>query len=147
MYNLDNVLKSFSSKDGFRCHGELDSTLIASMESDLGIAFPEEYKKFLMQYGYIEWFGHTIYGYATDEDYHTVLCTKELREDELPHNFKRIPNEGCVLESYGGGGYYFLYSEESEKAGRVSLFLDELYGQEAHSWGSFGEFLEYMLGL
>ena len=85
--------------------------------------------------------------YSEDEDYCTVTCTKELRTEDLPDGFEKIPNNGCVLEHYGGGGYYFMFSNESGRAGQVVLFLDELYGKEALSWATFGDFLEYMLRL
>ncbi|GLS25731.1 SMI1/KNR4 family protein [Marinibactrum halimedae] len=147
MNNLNEILDKFKGKEGFECSGQLSDESIHIMESELGISFPKQYKIFLKKYGYIEWFGHTIYGYAEDDDYHTVVCTMELREDDVPDNFERISNEGCVLESYGGGGYYFLYSDESERSGQVALFLDELFGKEAQSWSTFESFLEYMLSL
>jgi hypothetical protein len=147
MTNFEIALDRLREKEGFECHGNLDDRQIISMEKELGISFPESYKVFLKKYGYAEWFGHTIYGYAEDEDYHTVACTIELREDEIPHDFQRVPNEGCVLEIYGGGGCYFLFSKESNRAGQVALFLDELNGNEAELWSTFELFLDYMLTL
>lgn len=147
MKNLVETIDKFKEKEGFECHGQLNDDSIHEMESELEISFPEPYKLFLKKYGYVEWFGHTIYGYSKDEDNHTVCCTIELREDEIPSDFRRIPKEGCVLEHYSGGGYYFLFSKESERSGQVVLFLDELFGDEAQSWPTFESFLEYMLSL
>lgn len=146
--SLENTLNRFTIKEGFECNGPISGEVIRKMESDLGIEFPEPYCFFLSNYGYIEWFGHTIFGYSDDEDYHTVVRTLELREDDdIPDDFERIPSEGLVLEEYGGGGYYFLFSEESGRRGQVALFLDETYGKESQSWSSFEVFLEYMLSL
>lgn len=147
MNNLDVILDKFKEKEGFECHGKLSDESIHEMESELEISFPELYKVFLKKYGYVEWFGHTIYGYSEDEEYHTVECTIELREDKIPSNFQRIPKQGCVLENYAGGGYYFLFSRESERTGQVALYLDEQFGEEAQSWTTFEAFLEYMLSL
>jgi hypothetical protein len=147
MNNLDATLNKFKEKEGFECFGKLNHESIHEMESELGVSFPEPYKIFLKKYGYVEWFGHTIYGYSEDEDYHTVECTIELRKDDIPSDFQRIPKHGCVLENYGGGGYYFLFSSESERSGQVALYLDELFGKEAQSWATFEAFLEYMLSL
>lgn len=147
MNNLDAALDKLKEKEGFECHGQLNDESIQQMERELGISFPDQYKMFLKKYGYVEWFGHTIYGYSEDEDYHTVECTNELREDEIPSDFPRISKLGCVLENYGGGGYYFLFSSESERSGEVALFLDEQFGKEAQSWATFEAFLEYMLSL
>tara|TARA_R110002072_G_scaffold33030_9_gene100276 strand:+ start:27705 stop:28145 length:441 start_codon:yes stop_codon:yes gene_type:complete len=145
--NLENTLDKFKEKPGFECYGSLNESEIKGMESALGVSFPEAYKVFLRKYGYVEWFGHTIYGFSEDEDYHVVLCTAELRDDDIPDDFARISSDGCVLENYGGGGYYFLFSNESERHGQVALYLDELYGKEAQAWSSFEDFLEYMLSL
>ena len=147
MNNLDTTLDKFKEKEGFECYGQLNDETINEMEKELGICFPDSYQVFLKKYGYIEWFGHTIYGYAEDEDYNTVECTIELRKDEIPSDFERIPKEGCILESYGGGGHYFLFSKESHRPGQVALFLDELYGREGQSWETFEAFLDYMLSL
>ncbi|EJG2230203.1 TPA: SMI1/KNR4 family protein [Vibrio parahaemolyticus] len=147
MRSLDVMLEQFTEKEGFECFGELNDVSIHEMENKLGVSFPEPYKVFLRKYGYVEWFGHTIYGYSEDEDYLTVERTLELREDEIPSDFERIPQNGCVLENYAGGGYYFLFSNESERSGEVALFIDELFGKEAQSWATFEAFLEYMLSL
>ncbi|EGQ8156420.1 hypothetical protein GTP20_22655 [Vibrio alginolyticus] len=147
MRSLDVMLDQFTEKEGFECFGELNDVSIHEMENQLGLSFPEPYKVFLRKYGYVEWFGHTIYGYSEDEDYLTVERTLELREDEIPSDFEKIPQNGCVLERYAGGGYYFLFSNESERSGQVALFIDELFGKEAQSWTTFEAFLEYMLSL
>jgi hypothetical protein len=126
--NLDAILDKFKEKEGFECYGKLSDELIHHMEKELGISFPESYKAFLKKYGCVEWFGHSIYGYSEDEDYSTVESTIDLRSDEIPSGFEPVPTKGCVIENYGGGGYYFLFSNESNRSGQVALFLDELFG-------------------
>lgn len=147
MKKIDKCLDRLAEKEGFECHGQLSDESISKMESKLEISFPKEYKAFLKRYGYVQWFGHTIYGYCEDEDYHTVWATIELRDDDIPSDFQRVAKQGCVLENYDGGGYYFLFSNESKRSAQVALFLDELSGKEAQSWETFEAFLEYMLSL
>ena len=147
MNSLDRILNKFKEKEGVEFYGALNDASIYEMESELKITFPESYKTFLKKYGYLEWFGHAIYGYSYDADYHTVMSTIELREDEVLIDFKSVSKNGCVLENYSGGGYYFLFSRESDRSGEVALFLDELFGNEAQSWATFEDFLNYMLSL
>ncbi len=35
--------------------------------------------------------------------------TIDIRNDDIPRDFERIPREGCILERYGGGGYFFCF--------------------------------------
>jgi len=147
MLDFENKLNKFQHKEAFECYGSLNDEKILLMQKDLGIQFSDSYIFFLKKYGYVEWFGHTILGYSDDEDYNTVSYTKELRNGDLPNDFVKIPDDGCVLESYGGGGHYFLFSQESSRKGQVVLFLDELFGKEAQAWESFEAFIDYMLSL
>jgi hypothetical protein len=51
-----------------------------------------------------------------------------------------------VIETYGGGGYYFLYSKDSSRNGEVVLLIDETWRkQEEGHWKSFEDFLAYLL--
>ena len=147
MNNLDEIIEKFKNKEGFECHGQLNEEIVDEMECKLEITFPEQYKAFLRKYGYIEWYGHAVFGYSTDEDYCTVESTIAYRDGGMPSEFERISQEGCILEYYGGGGYYFLFSNTSARAGQVALYIDESFGQEVRCWQTFEEFLIYMYSL
>jgi hypothetical protein len=141
------LLKNLGEKPSFECFGKTPNDEILKLENSLRITFVVSYKIFLQEFGCAEWFGHTIFGISDDEDCKTLSYTIELREGESSSEIKRIPHEGNVLGIYGGGGHYFLHSNESSRAGEVSLFIDELYGEELQSWTSFEEFLDYMISL
>jgi len=141
------IVDKFLENNECDFHGALSEGIIKEMEKKLGITFPRLYVDFLKKYGSLEWFGHSIYGFSEDEEIDTVICTLELRCEELIEGFKRLPHEGCVIESYGGGGCYFLFSSESKRAGEVALFTDEAYRDEVESWESFFDFLSYMFSL
>ncbi len=59
--------------------------------------------------------------------------------------YQSVPQHGLVINSYDGGGYYFLFSEESERAGEVGLFLTETYGQEESKFNTFTDFLTFLV--
>ena len=147
MISRNNMYDAIRMKEGFEAYGALKIECIEKMKQKLCLQFPEPYIAFLSCFGYASWFGHSIYGYSDDEDYQVVAYTHELRNYDYPSDFQKIRVDGCVIESYGGGGYFFLFSKESERSGQVALFLDELYGQEAQSWECFEKFLEYMISL
>ncbi|MEL0635038.1 hypothetical protein V6237_20000, partial [Pseudoalteromonas carrageenovora] len=46
---------------------------------------------------------------------------------------------------YDGGGYYFLFSDVSERAAEVGLFLTETYGQEESIFNTFTDFLSFLV--
>lgn len=141
---IEYHINKLKNKENFECYGPLSEKYIKDMEMALNISFPEQYREFLSKCGYAVWFGGAIFGYSEDEDYHTVNWTIEIRENKLPANFTEAPLEGCVLESYAGGGYYFLFAQGSARTGEVVLYLDELFGKEVKSWPSFSDFIEYI---
>lgn len=77
--DVEAILYAFREKEGFESYGHVSNELIHDMESALNISFPVQYKSFLKKFGYIEWFGHAIFGYSNDEDYDTVSTTIQLR--------------------------------------------------------------------
>ncbi|MBB1282575.1 hypothetical protein [Pseudoalteromonas sp. SR41-1] len=50
-----------------------------------------------------------------------------------------------IIGTYDGGGYYFLFSQESERAGEVGLFLTETYGQEVSKFNTFTDYLSFLV--
>lgn len=147
MTRLESSLKLISEKEGFECYGSVSNEIVKRMEQRLDIVFPNTYREFLKCWGFVEWFGHSIYGYSEDIECRTVEYTLELRDENIPDEFSPLPKSGCVIESYAGGGVYFLYSDNSDRAGEVVLLVDELYGKEVQSWKSFEDFLDYVVSL
>jgi antitoxin YobK len=145
MTKIDLLIKEISSQEAFEI-GSITITpeMIESAEESLSIHFTDDYKYFLKKYGYLSWIGNSILGISDDEDYDTVFNTNEIREMELPEDFQSIPLEGNIVMNYAGGGYYFLYSLESEKANSVELFTDESGGQSVKVWKTFADFIDHV---
>ena len=140
--------KSFKNYDG-RSNGAPDEEIV-TLEMNFGITLPDDYKYFLSNFGFASWFGGGIQGLPDSNyrfkkysdvnlntSYHVKICEKE--------NFIPVPKLGLVIYTYDGGGYYFLFSQESERAGEVGLFLTETYGQEVSKFNTFTDFLSFLV--
>jgi SMI1-KNR4 cell-wall len=145
MERLVRAISIISEKEAFEClAGGANPEQIASLEVQLGISFPEEYRWFLRNYGYVSWFGHCLLGFSpNDRDHDTLLATNKMRATKLPKGFHSMPAYGNIVMKYAGGGYYFLFSKGTELEGSVELFSDELGGQPSDRWESFAEFVEH----
>ncbi|MEL0633687.1 SMI1/KNR4 family protein [Pseudoalteromonas carrageenovora] len=105
---------------------------------------------FLEQHGFCFWFGDSVLGLVPlDEDYEeddVIGGTKYYHQRyDNKDEYQSVPEHGLVINSYDGGGYYFLFSEESERAGEVGLFLTETYGQEESKFNTFTDFLSFLV--
>lgn len=149
MKELDIIIDRLGKKFRDVELGEgLDDLEVRKIERKLGLTFPLDYKYFLKKYGYFASNGPDILGAGCDPDYDEYYSmeffTLDDRNCDLPSFFKPRPTHTVVVGAYGGGGHFFLYCEESKKAGCVELLLDELGGKaDTKSWKSFTEFLSH----
>jgi len=140
---LEEILQTLRRREGYADSSRpISQQEIALVESSLVVILPADYKQFLAQRGYVEWFGHVIFGIAPDPENSVVENTIAAREAELPPDFIGIPEKAIVVKEYGGGGSYILHAADAQRAGLVSLVLDELFGREAMYWTSFLAFLD-----
>jgi hypothetical protein len=149
MDKLDFLFQKIASKEEFACLAEgVSISEIDALEAKLGVVFPDDYRRFLKRFGHASWFGHALVGISpTDLDYDTESRTFRMRHAKIPQGFHPVPLEGNIVKKYDGGGYYFLYSATSPKAGRVVLFTDDEAGGPSEEWHSFTDFLEYVTEL
>ena len=115
---------------------------VKNIESELGVELPDDYLVFLNKVGYVFWFGTSLFGIAPDDYDSVVYMTKYARSVELPVDFRSRPENTIVFTDYGGGGYYFLYCNGSERCGEVVEILDECRYKESRSWPSIWAFIE-----
>ncbi|WP_166113520.1 SMI1/KNR4 family protein [Pseudoalteromonas sp. Z9A5] len=157
---ITNIMSLAEKLENFRCRrGGAPQVQIKGLEEKFKITLPESYKTFLEQYGFCLWFGDTVKGlvpledeYEGDEDEEDFKDDDVIRATEYYHQqydnedeYQSVPEHGLVINSYDGGGYYFLFSEESERAGEVGLFLTETYGQEESKFESFTDYLSFLV--
>lgn len=153
MQEIDKIIERFNRKySDIECGQGLAESEVRSIERQLDVTFPADYKYFLQKYGYFTSDGPDILGAGCDPDfdeyYSMVFYTIDDRSCELPTFFKPRPQHTVIVGPYGGGGHFFLHCEESANAGQVELLLDELHGKaDSKKWTSFSEFLNhYWLG-
>ncbi|WP_163133848.1 SMI1/KNR4 family protein [Agarivorans sp. Alg241-V36] len=149
--DIDKILEKAAGIENYRYRqgGALESE-IALLEKYLGASLPDEYRSFLERYGFAAWFGDAVEGLPENgtRDYrmrNALKTTKYYREKFDAPDYQPVPQYGLVVNRYGGGGYYFLFSKESERAGEVGLFLTETFGQEVSTYDNFTDFLLYLV--
>ena len=130
-----------------------------NLEIEFRITLPEPYKFFLEQYGFCLWFGDSVKGLVPlENEYEEGEDEEDFEDDDViratkyyhqkydgKNEYQSVPQHGLVINSYDGGGYYFLFSQESERAGEVGLFLTETYGQEVSKFKSFTDYLSFLV--
>lgn len=140
--------KLFKNYDD-RSNGALDEE-VRSLEIDFGITLPDDYKYFLSNFGFSSWFGGGVQGLPdssyrfkkySDVNLNTLYQIKLYKKE----HYLPVQKNGLVINTYDGGGYYFLFSQESERAGEVGLFLIETYGQEVSKFKSFTDYLSFLV--
>ena len=151
---ITNIMEQAQQIKNFRCRkGGAPQVQIKGLEEKFKITLPESYKFFLEQYGFCLWLGNSVPGLVPlDEDHEyyeedDVIGATEYYHQRYDNNdeYQSVPQHGLVINSYDGGGYYFLFSKESERAGEVGLFLTETYGQEVSKFNTFTDFLSFLV--
>jgi len=146
------IMSKAAEKENFTCReGGAEELEIHELEKVFNITLPADYKFYLLKYGYTVWFGEIICGFVDkgalfEGDADLIPVTqyyKGLYSDDK--NYFPVPLQGVVISSYDGGGYYFLFSQESDRAGEVGLFLTETYGQEVSKFESFTDYLSFLV--
>jgi hypothetical protein len=107
--------------------------IISDYETKLGLRFPDDYKSFLLRFGYASWFGNRITGISE----HSVF---DLLQMKTYYERKGIfvPKLSVILDSD-----FALRCEPAADAGRV-VMLNKMPTLEEHvSFESFSSFVEY----
>ena len=100
--------------------------------------------------GFALWFGGSIPGLADhksddyDEEDDVLETHRYYKELYNKDDYQPVQTDGLAINSYSGG-YYFLFSESSPRAGQVGLFLTETYGQEVSKFRSFTDYLSFLV--
>jgi len=148
---LEIIMSQAASKKNFIQRGSVGNEEITALETMQNITLPNDYKYFLSRYGYCFWFGEVICGLVGENKRYEKLCSivrKNTYYYDLYNNdpkYQSVASDGIVIGTYDGGGYYFLFAQESERAGEVGLFLTETYGQEVSKFKSFTDYLSFLV--
>jgi len=148
---LENIMSKAKKKKNFTQRGEVSNEEIIKFETEQNITLPSDYRYFISRFGYCFWFGEVICGLVGENKRYEKLCSI-IRKDNYfrqlyknDSSYQSLKSDGVVIGTYDGGGYYFLFSQESERAGEVGLFLTETYGQEVSKFNTFTDFLSFLV--
>ena len=148
---IEAIIGTAKKNKNYMQRGAVSSEEISALESQLKIVLPKDYKYFIKHYGFCFWFGEVVCGLVGENKRYEKLCCivrKNTYYQNLYNNdsaYHSVSREGIVIGTYDGGGYYFLFSQESERAGEVGLFLTETYGEEVSKFKSFTDYLSFLV--
>ncbi|QFU06558.1 SMI1 / KNR4 family protein (plasmid) [Pseudoalteromonas sp. THAF3] len=148
---IEDIVEKAKNKKNFTQGDGASSKEISDLESDLAITLPDDYKEFLMHIGYCFWFGGVACGLVGENKRYEKLCSVMIKNSYYREfygqddSYSPVPEEGLVIGKWSGGGYYFLFSEESQRSGEVGLFLTETYGQEVSKFKSFTDYFSFLV--
>ena len=148
---IEPIIGKAKKNKNYMQRGAVSSEEISALESQLKIVLPKDYKYFIKHYGYCFWFGGVVSGLVGENKRYEKLCCA-IRKTKYYHDlydhdssYLSVPQQGLVIGKWAGGGYYFLFSQESERAGEVGLFLTETYGEEVSKFKSFTDYLSFLV--
>lgn len=146
---IDQLIAELSTRRNFFCDPSgVSEERILLLEKTLTVSLPPSYRSFLQACGFAMWFGHRICGISKLKECDVEYQTMKARQVELPDpSFRRVPDEGVVVEPYAGGGWYFLFSRNAQRSGEVALYSHDALGHEVQAWPSFEEFLSYKISV
>lgn len=149
--NIEELMQDAAKKENFMIReGGAPQDEVLALERYYKITLPSDYRDFLLKFGFVAWFGDYICGLVSEETrfgktFNVYKKTDYYQDFYDRAEFESVPTDGVIINQYDGGGYYFLFSQESERAGEVGLFLTETYGQEVSKFKSFTDYLSYLV--
>lgn len=146
--NLDNFLKYVKDKEFFETLDRVvEGSDIINIEKQLNITLTETYKKLILRVGWIGWFGESIFGVCDDKQDSSVLRTQSQMElhRKFSEQLPSMPLLGNIIAEIFGGGFCFLYSMESERAGQISAHAPDERYQEVQYWDSLEDYFDYLI--
>ena len=141
---LDEFLLAAKDKESFEVGEQIDPDAVNQIESTLGIVLAPTYRSFVIQAGWVSWFGHEIFGVSFDKSQDTVSRTSSMRH--LLEQFSlAMPAKGNIVAEIFGGGFCFLHSLTSNRAGQISAHAPDEGYKEVQYWKSLEDFFEYSI--
>lgn len=146
--NVTDFLKSARPKEFFRTLGrraQIDE--VKKIENQLLITLPSSYRELVEGVGFVRWFGNELFGVSGDEQNDTVARTY-LQSDlhkKFANQLPPMPENGNIIAEIFGGGFCFLYSMESKRAGQISAHAPDEQYREVQYWDNLEDYFDYLI--
>ncbi len=122
---------------------------LSDLESELEIALPDEYKRFLEMYGFATWYGGSIFGVPPVEsadvrsfNYSVLDNTRHAKTTQLEIDFLEGVANRAIIGNDQAGGYYTIQSVNPPLTGEIEHYVHHNKWQVRRKWPSFVAFLE-----
>mgnify|MGYP003608791246 CR=1 FL=1 len=146
--NLDEFLKHAKEKEFFETlERKARNAEVLDIETQLSITLTQTYRELIEEVGWVGWFGVSTFGVCDDRQDSTLLRTISERDSlaKYPQSFPPLPKHGNIIAAIFGGGFCFLYSMESERAGQISAHSPDDRYQEVQYWDSLENYFDYLI--
>jgi hypothetical protein len=152
MADINKLLDALPRMRKFRSAAPATQRHVEEMEKQLGVKLDPAYAALLRRFGYVGWFGNSVFGYfELDEenwpgyDWDAVRRTKEARKEKPPKGCEPLPRDAVVIGDDQSGGYFVLRSTAAKPPGEVVWFQYEDSAPSFQRWRSFTAYFEWMI--
>lgn len=145
---LNDFLKKAEEKEFFEIlDRKVNNSEIYRIEEKLAITLTNTYRQLIFNVGWIEWFGESIFGICDDRQNDTIFRTQSQSDliKKFPTQLYPMPKNGNIISEIFGGGFCFLYSMESDRAGQISAHAPDERYQEVQYWDSMEDYFDYLI--
>ncbi|MBK8073766.1 MAG: SMI1/KNR4 family protein [Ramlibacter sp.] len=143
---LDDFVRFGRAQKYFRTLGHRPPpAAVKAIEIALRTELPDSYRELVLEHGFVRWFGVSIFGIDPDEEESTVVRTLEERANlSDSQSFACMPERGNFIAEIFGGGFCFLYGNNSDRAGQVAAHAPDDEYREVQYWRSIEDYFEFV---
>jgi len=145
--DVEEFLRIAATRESYESLGRsLSTSEVRQFESELDVSLTDGYRQFVQKAGWVSWFGVAVFGFSPHPRFNAAHRTASMGQFLADAGMaSSFPERGNVVAEIFGGGFCFLHSGDSPRAGQVSAHApDELY-REVHYWSSFEDYATYLV--
>lgn len=128
--NFKKAIDLVKRCDGYSDGGGKSDTVVSKAENLLGIKFSKQNYQYFSKFGFIEFFGHEIYGIVKD-DFSGTLTGCAIETALIDRKEHQLPKEWLPIYFFDDGymGYldYSQLNEEGEPSAIMAIYEENKY--------------------